>query len=147
MANALGIGVVGWSPLGGGLLTGKYRRGETGRATDWNMLIHREDDERKKATVDAVLSVAEEVGKTPGQVALAWVASKGVLPILGPRTAAQLDDNLGAAHVRLGVEQIERLDRASAISSGFPHDMIAGVRAPLVGGDLSRVEQPSLPVA
>ncbi|KQT69862.1 MULTISPECIES: aldo/keto reductase [unclassified Aureimonas] len=131
MAAAFGLGTVAWSPLGGGLLTGKYRKGETGRAQGLGAVIHSEDDERKVAVVDAVLAVAEEAGVSPGQVAIAWVLSKGVLPIIGPRTVEQLTDNLGAAAVALSAEQIARLDRASAVPLGFPHDLVAGRRGAL----------------
>ncbi|QRM55243.1 aldo/keto reductase [Sinorhizobium sp. BG8] len=120
MAAAFGLGTVGWSPLGGGLLTGKYRKGETGRAQGLGVVIHGESDARKTATVDAVLAIAEEIGTAPGQVAIAWVLSKGTLPILGPRTPAQLADNLAAIDVKLSEDQIARLDAASAIVLGFP---------------------------
>lgn len=125
MAEAFALGVVGWSPLGGGLLTGKYRRGETGRAQGLGVLTHAESDARKIATVDAVLAIAGELGVSPGQVAIAWVLASGVLPILGPRTPAQLEDNLAAAGISLSPEHIARLDQASAIDAGFPHAMLA----------------------
>jgi aryl-alcohol dehydrogenase-like predicted oxidoreductase len=99
MAQAYELGTVGWSALGGGLLTGKYRQGETGRKQGLGVVIHDESDARKTATVDAVLAVAKELNVSPGQVAIAWVLHKGVLPILGPRTPAQLADNLGALEV------------------------------------------------
>jgi aryl-alcohol dehydrogenase-like predicted oxidoreductase len=88
---------VGWSPLGGGLLTGKYRRGEMGRAESFKRLVHAESDAVKSAVLDVVLAVAEEAGGSPAVVALAWVLKRGVLPILGPRTADQLKDNLAVA--------------------------------------------------
>ena len=62
MAEALGLGAALWSPLGGGLLTGKYRSGTDGRLTDWNRLVHTEDDAAKAATVDALLAAAEHLG-------------------------------------------------------------------------------------
>jgi len=125
MAAGFSLGTVGWSPLGGGLLTGKYRRGETGRAQRFGRVIHGESDARKTATVDAVLAVAEDADATPGQVAIAWVMAKGVLPIIGPRTPAQLADNLAAAALVLTPAQVARLDAASAIPLGFPHDLLA----------------------
>jgi len=136
MAAGFGLGTVGWSPLGGGLLTGKYRRGETGRAQRFGRVIHGESDARKTAAIDAVLAIAEEVGATPSQVAIAWVMEKGVLPIIGPRTPAQLADNLAAAALVLSEEQIARLDGASAIPLGFPHELLAEpeTSARLTGG-------------
>lgn len=145
MGQAFGLGIVGWSPLGGGLLTGKYRRGEVGRDTEWNFLIHRESDERKKATVDAVLEVAQAIERSPGQVAIAWAASKGVLPILGVRTVAQLEDNLGAISVVLAPEHLARLEAASAIELGFPHEMLARSGERMRAGQ--DVEEAVVPVA
>jgi aryl-alcohol dehydrogenase-like predicted oxidoreductase len=125
MADGFGLGVVGWSPLGGGLLTGKYRRGEKGRAEGLGVLTHAEDDARKVATVDHLLAIAGEIGQSPGAVAIAWVRAKGVLPIIGPRTAAQIADNLIGADIVLSPEQVARLDSASAVAPGFPHQMLA----------------------
>lgn len=125
MASAFGMDALGWSPLGGGLLTGKYRQGETGRAQGLGVLVHAESDPVKTATVDAVLAIAGELGVTPGEVAIAWVIARGVRPIIGPRNAAQAAGNLAAADLVLTPAQVERLDRASAIGLGFPHDMLA----------------------
>lgn len=149
MGKALGLGIVGWSPLGGGLLTGKYRRGEEGRANSFNRLIHSESDPVKTATVDMVLAIAEEIGVSPTVVALAWSASHGVIPILGPRTADQLRDNLAAADFTLDAEHIARLDAASAISLGFPHDMLNGERQRnRLAGDIPHlIDYPTNPVA
>jgi aryl-alcohol dehydrogenase-like predicted oxidoreductase len=149
LGQALGLGMLGWSPLGGGLLTGKYRRGEVGRATNFGRLFHAEDDPRKTATVDAVIAVAEESGATAGQVALAWMGARGVLPILGPRTRAQLEDNLGAVQVSLRAEQVSRLNEASAVSLGFPHELLAAeaTRKRLSGGIPDSVDAVTIPVA
>jgi aryl-alcohol dehydrogenase-like predicted oxidoreductase len=149
MAQGLGLGVVGWSPLGGGLLSGKYRRGENGRATNFGRLIHQEDDPRKTATVDAVVAIAEENQVKPTQVALAWMATRGVIPILGPRTPGQLAENLGATNVTLSAQQVARLDAASAVPLGFPHDMLAAKaqRERLAGGIPDQVDTSPTPVA
>lgn len=150
MAQALGLGVAGWSPLGGGLLTGKYRRGETGRAESFQRLVHSErDDPRKAATVDAVLAVAEARGATPAQVSIAWSAARGLVPIVGPRTLAQLTDNLGAADLTLDAAEMATLDEASRVPLGFPHDLLAEETqvTKLAGGMPDRVERPALPVA
>ncbi len=149
MAQGLGLGVVGWSPLGGGLLSGKYRRGEQGRATNFGRLIHQEDDPRKTATVDAVLAIAEENGVKPTQVSLAWMATRGVIPILGPRTPEQLAENLGATNVTLSKQQVARLDAASAVALGFPHELLAAdaQRSRLAGGTPDQVETSPTPVA
>ncbi|GJH01145.1 aldo/keto reductase [Paraburkholderia terrae] len=148
MAAGFGLGTVGWSPLAGGLLTGKYRQGETGRKQGLGAVIHDESDARKTAIVDAVLAVAGELGVSPGQVAIAWVLAKGVLPIIGPRTAEQLADNLGALSVSLDPAHVARLDAASAIPLGFPHDMLMTERnrSRLAGGKADLVDYPAWPL-
>jgi aryl-alcohol dehydrogenase-like predicted oxidoreductase len=146
MAAAFNLGLVVWSPLGGGLLTGKYRKGETGRAQGLGVVIHSESDDRKTATVDQVLAISEETGLPAGQIAIAWVLAKGMLPIIGPRTLEQLADNLASAAVILSAEQIQRLDNASAIALGFPHDVVAGSASRLSGGKAELTDRPVRPV-
>ena len=72
------------------------------------------------------MATAEELGVTPAQVAIAWVrgGEGNVIPLVGARTAEQLDENLGALEVTLTDDQLTRLNEASAISLGFPHDML-----------------------
>ena len=149
MAQAYGLGVVAWSPLGGGLLTGKYRRGEQGRADTFQRLVHQEDQQQKIATVDAVLAIAQETGATAIQVALGWIRNKGIVPILGPRNAEQLVGNLAALDFELTPQHVARLDEVSAVVLGFPHDTLAdpGTVARLAGGNPSIVEKPIIPVA
>lgn len=149
MSEALGLGTVAWSPLGGGLLTGKYRRGEVGRATQLGMLIHQEDDARKAAVLDALQAVAEQSGATMGQVAIAWVAARGAVPIIGPKSLQQLEDNLGATGLALSPAQVERLNAAGAPSLGFPHELLAQppIRQSLAGGQLERLDPPAVAVA
>lgn len=123
MAAAFGLSVTGWSPLGGGLLTGKYRRGETGRKTTWGTaLIHDEaTSPRTTDTLDTLEAIARETDANPGRVAIAWVRAKGVLPIIGPRTAEQAKDNLAAVSVTLSADQVARLDAVSAPAVTYPH--------------------------
>ena len=112
--RALALAPVTWSPLGGGMLTGKYRRGETGRAEGFGGRVFQpENSSERSATLDAVLAVAEEIGAASDQVAIAWVASRGGLPLIGPRTLAQATSNLAAAGLTLTPEQVARLDGAS----------------------------------
>lgn len=149
MAQAFGMGALGWSPLAGGLLSGKYRRGESGRADTFKRLIHIEDDARKAAIVDTLLAVAGETGATAGQVALAWVGGRGVFPIIGPRTRAQLDDSLGAIGLVLTGEQNRRLDESSAFALGFPHDLLAADAqvTRLAGGMPAQIAPSIYPIA
>ncbi|GAA2777029.1 aldo/keto reductase [Saccharopolyspora taberi] len=140
MAEALGLAVATWSPLGGGLLTGKYRTGSGGRLTDWKRAVQLEDTAQKTATVEAVLSVAEQVGATPAQVAVAWLrrrqtaSATSLVPIIGPRDLAQLDGYLAALDLELDAEHVERLDEVSAPELGVPHKISANVLARVTGG-------------
>jgi len=121
MADALGLGVIAWAPLGGGVLSGKYNRPADG--DEARRLTDIEPAELEIA--QAVGAVAEEIGVPTAQVALAWLrAHGGVIPILGARTATQLESNLGALDVELGPDQLRRLDEVSRIPLGFPHDFL-----------------------
>lgn len=125
MGRALGLGLVTWSPLGGGLLSGKYRRGETGRAQGLGgRVFHPENSAQRTAVIDELEAVAKELGTTPSRVAIAWVMAMGSQPIVGPRTVEQLEDNLGAAEIRLSPEVIARLDQVSEIPAVFPHRLV-----------------------
>ncbi len=149
MADAFGLGVMGWSPLGGGLLTGKYRKGERGRATDLKESVLHDDLAQNAPVLDALIAVADEIGCTPGQVAIAWVRAKGVLPVIGPRTRAQLDDNLVAATLQLSDHQLRRLDSVSAVPLGYPHELLAAPtqRAIMTGNRWDRIDFPERTVA
>ncbi|WP_437320901.1 aldo/keto reductase [Sorangium sp. So ce385] len=117
MADALGLGVMGWSPMAGGLLTGKYRKGERGRATDLKASVLHDEPARHDPVLDALTAVADELGASPGQVAIAWAAAKGVIPVVGPRTRAQLDENLGAAALALDDASLRRWTRSARFRS------------------------------
>jgi aryl-alcohol dehydrogenase-like predicted oxidoreductase len=147
MANEMGLGVVPWSPLGGGILSGKYSRedflkksastgsqgsrqsslAELGRFTERNLEI-----------VAEVKQVASEVEKTPAQVALAWLLSKSTVTsvLLGASKLAQLENNLGSLNTRLSPDQIKRLDEISCVEMGFPHAILANpmIRQTMAGG-------------
>lgn len=123
-AEANGLGLLPWSPLGGGWLTGKYRREE--RPTGATRLGENPDrgveayDRRSTVSrtwqvIDEVQSVAEELNVSMAQVALAWLVDRPTVTsvILGARTIEQLEDNLGAADLHLSDEHTERLHRAS----------------------------------
>jgi aryl-alcohol dehydrogenase-like predicted oxidoreductase len=149
MADGLGLGVMGWSPMAGGLLTGKYRKGERGRATDLKASVLHDDPERNASVIDTLIAIAREIGSNPGRVAIAWVRAKGVLPIIGPRTRAQLDDNLAAASLSLSSDQIRRLDEVSAVRLGYPHELntTAEQRATLTGNRWDKIDFPGRTVA
>ena len=146
MAAGLGLGVLGYSPLGGGVLTGKYRRGEAGRATTLGGGPPAATPQTE-AVLDVLLAVAAELAATPGQVATAWVKARGVTPLIGPRTRAQLDDYLGAAALALTPGQLAQLNEASAVPAGYPHDLLAAQRPLLTGNRTDQVAWPTRPVA
>jgi aryl-alcohol dehydrogenase-like predicted oxidoreductase len=148
MARAIGLGVVAWSPLAGGLLTGKYRRGETGRADAYREAVPEHDTGHGAEVITEVMAVAEECGTTPGQVALAWLLARGVTPLIGPRTPEQLADNLGAISLTLPADLLERIDAASAIPLGYPHELTKSSenRAVNTGGRAGLVDLPARPV-
>jgi aryl-alcohol dehydrogenase-like predicted oxidoreductase len=129
MAEALGLGVTAWSPLAGGVLTGKYQKGEAqgSRYGTEMMKQHMPAADRTEAVVREVLGVAREVGRSPAQVALAWLRQRPtpVIPIVGARRLDQFRDNLACLDLRLADTQVERLDAASRVELGFPHDMYA----------------------
>ncbi|GGV36411.1 aldo/keto reductase [Streptomyces spectabilis] len=137
MAREMGLGVVPFSPLAGGVLTGKYSRddltatqsGADGTRKGFNR-ANGALTERNFAIADVVKEVAAEQGRTPGQVGLAWpLQNLGVTaPIIGARTPAQLEDNLGALDVEFTASQLARLEEASAIGLGSPHDLLASDR-------------------
>jgi aryl-alcohol dehydrogenase-like predicted oxidoreductase len=154
MAEALGLGVALWSPLGGGFLTGKYRSSAEGRINSrLAVLVHTEKSTRETAILDAVLAVAKEVGASPTEVAIAWLLHKAarsttsLIPILGSRTHEQLDTTLGALDVKLSSDQIARLDAASAIPLGTPYEQINGSAARIAGGKPELLEVPVIPAA
>jgi aryl-alcohol dehydrogenase-like predicted oxidoreductase len=130
-----GIGVIPWSPLGGGLLTGKIRKGgaapEGSRAAVDPMNRERFSNEKNLAIADAVVGAAKALGKTASQVALAWAATQpGVTsPIFGARTLEQLEDNLGAADLVIPEEERKRLNEVSRLELVYPYDFHARVRA------------------
>jgi len=153
MAEALGLGAALWSPLGGGLLTGKYRTSDEGRLTDWKRLVHTEDSAQKTAVIDEVLAVAEETSSLPAQVAVAWLRERAhrsptaLVPVIGPRHLHQLEDYLGSLELQLDPGQYRRLDEASALPLGQPHDLIAARRPAVLGGNADHFRTPAIPVA
>jgi aryl-alcohol dehydrogenase-like predicted oxidoreductase len=115
-SHALGLGIVTWSPLGGGMLTGKYRQGEQGRAEGFGgRVFQAENSSQRTQVLDTVLAIAGELDVSAGQVAIAWAGTHGAVPIIGPRSLTQLNDNLGALVVELSAEQIGRLDTVSSL--------------------------------
>jgi aryl-alcohol dehydrogenase-like predicted oxidoreductase len=127
-----GLGILPWSPLAAGFLSGKYRkdRAAAGQraSTSWKRSL---GPLRHAATLGDRRGGGDRgrARRTPAQVALAWLLNKPTVTsvIFGARTVAQLDDNLAAAEVALSAEQVARLDQVSAFELGYPYDFIARI--------------------
>jgi aryl-alcohol dehydrogenase-like predicted oxidoreductase len=136
-----GIGMMVWSPLAGGFLTGKYTRenpkGDGGRLTGFDMLPY--DREKGHTVVDKLREIAKGHGVSPAQIALSWLLRKrGVTSILiGANKIAQLEDNLAAIHVQLAAEEMSQLDELTAPAPLYPHWFTARVQDPPVTAALT----------
>jgi aryl-alcohol dehydrogenase-like predicted oxidoreductase len=142
MAKHFGMTLTPWAPLAGGALSGKYLRGEKGRIKPESKRL----DERSRRITETVVAVADELGVPPAHVALAWTRSGGFssIPIVGATRPEQLAENLGCLDVVLSAEQVEDLNKASAIELGFPGDFFReeGVRKGNYGGFYERIRKP-----
>jgi aryl-alcohol dehydrogenase-like predicted oxidoreductase len=138
MAKALNVGVTAWSPLAGGVLTGKYHShgssepggdqgGEPGRMSGEMMKDFMPEQQRTDRVVAAVKTVSDQTGRSMAQVALAWLRYRPVpvIPIIGARKLSQLQDNLASFDLTLSGDQLKTLDEASRIELGFPYDLYA----------------------
>lgn len=126
MAKALDLGVLAWSPLANGVLTGKYHGNgstEAGRMSRQEMQEFLPERQRTENIVTTLKSIAEQSGRSLAQVALAWVRQRTtpVIPILGARKVSQLQDNLASLDLNLSADQVKSLDEASSIEPGFPY--------------------------
>jgi aryl-alcohol dehydrogenase-like predicted oxidoreductase len=128
-----GLGVLAWSPLAGGWLSGKYRKGQpappdsrVGRQDRWDDQPEQRESDLTWRVVEALDKVAEHRGKSPAQVALRWLLQKpGVTaPIVGARTLEQLTDNLGCLDWKLSAEELGALDRASEVGLPYPYRFV-----------------------
>lgn len=131
MAESLGLGVTAWSPLAGGVLTGKCAEGKAetdARMNSEMMKGYDRADGLARDVVAEVQKIAREVGRSPAQVALAWLRHRPIPinPIVGARRLEQFRDNLARLDLKLDGSQVQSLDAASPIELGFPHDFYAG---------------------
>jgi aryl-alcohol dehydrogenase-like predicted oxidoreductase len=140
MAKALDIAVTPWGILAGGVLTGKYKtpkdRPAGARYSKDEVWAEAVVTERSVRIAESVSQVSKGVGRTASQVALAWVRQQPfgvIVPILGAKTVAQLQDNLGSLDVALGPDQLAMLDAASKVDLGFPHDFLVQARSYIFG--------------
>jgi aryl-alcohol dehydrogenase-like predicted oxidoreductase len=145
MAKALGLTVTAWSPLSGGLLTGKYAAGEVsdGRFASKEMQQYLPEQERATRIVAALDQVSKQTGRSKAQVALAWLRYREVpvIPIIGARRISQWSDNLESLTLALDRDQLRLLNAASEIQLGFPQDLYRKdmVRTFVYGGLRDRI--------
>jgi aryl-alcohol dehydrogenase-like predicted oxidoreductase len=142
MAKAFDIGVTAWSPLASGLLSGKYTK-DSDKAEEKRLdkANFTKLDERNLSIARAVQKVADEMGRSPAQVAINWVRQRhNAIPIIGARKLSQAKDNLACLEFTLPDDVMARLDEASKIELGFPHDFLTRptVSDFLHGGTLGR---------
>ena len=128
MAKALNLGVLAWSPLARGVLTGKYHgegKADGARMTNEGMKEFLPEEQRAAPIISAVKSVSEQTRRSMAQVALAWLRHQTVpvIPIIGARKVSQLQDNLASLDLELSAEQLKSLDGASRIDLGFPESI------------------------
>jgi aryl-alcohol dehydrogenase-like predicted oxidoreductase len=130
-----GLGVMVWSPLCRGFLSGRYQRGQQppkgSRLDVWRDTYAKYDNEKSWQTIDAVVSIAKELQTSPARVALAWLLSKPLCHsiVIGARDVKQLEDNVAALEVKLSAEQLSRLDKISEPAWGYPYDFISSREA------------------
>jgi len=150
MAQAHGLGVLLYSPLAGGLLTGKYRHGEAGRLSARGDAV--EGTAQRTAVLDAVLAIADEIGASAVQVSLAWLrrraslAPTALIPIVGPRSLVHLEEYLQSVDLELGEQHYQRLDEVSMVRLGTPHEDVQAALSYGVDGDRTLLEAPLVPV-
>lgn len=140
MARTYGLTVLAWGLLGGGALTGKYNDENDDQPRRYEGV-----SDKAKATAVELQTIAREIGRSPAQVAVNWVRQQpGVIPILGARTVAQIEDNLGALDFSLSEEQLARLGDVCEFHPGFPLSFLTGdhVRNLIFGETFARIDHP-----
>lgn len=132
--DKFGVSHLPWSPLAGGFLSGKYRKGEAppagARLDKWTERFQRFDNPRNWKILEALDQVAKETDASCAQVALAWLLNKPTVAsvIFGARSVAQLEDNLKAAELQLTDAHMSALDAASAYEIGYPYDFMKNIQ-------------------
>jgi aryl-alcohol dehydrogenase-like predicted oxidoreductase len=129
-----GIGLLPWSPLARGFLSGKYQQGqeppEGSRLAKWRERFNGMDKPRNWKIIAEVMAVASELQTTPTAVSLAWLLQKPTVTsvIFGARSVQQLQESLVATEIKLSAEQMTRLDAASAFELGYPYDFMTTIQ-------------------
>lgn len=148
LGKAQDIGVMAWSPLAGGILTGKY----TGTAKDdsrkrMDSMQLQPLDTRNRRIAESLDSIARQLGATPSQVALAWLMSRKVIPIVGATRPEQMRENLAAVELELDAATLTELDTVSTFDLGHPYSMLGWDLSMQLGygGMRERIDIPNLP--
>lgn len=128
-----GLGILAWSPLAGGMLTGRYRKGEAppagSRLESWKDNYARRNTEQNWKIIDTLIEVSNELGQAPAAVALAWALAQPAMSslIVGARNCAQLQGSLKALEFEMPKEALARLSEVSMPKWGYPYDFIQRV--------------------
>ena len=134
VCRQFGLGILPWSPLAGGFLSGKYARNQPPppgvRLEKWKERFADVDNDRGWRTLDAVQAIAKEKDTTASAVSLAWLLAKPTVTsvVFGARSTQQLDENLRAADVKLTAADVQRLDDASAVDPGYPYKFFGNIQ-------------------
>ncbi len=137
MASEFGLGITPWSPLKGGVLSGKYTRANAGQHNaDRGAMVDAFLNEKTYAVIDELELIAKAHGTTVAGVALAWVQAQPAVSsvIIGARRLAQLEDNVRATEVHLTADELDRLDALTKPKFGFPHNMLEMAPGIINGG-------------
>jgi len=143
MANAFDIAVTAWAPLGGGILTGKYNQENSSKPKRMKSESPRLN-KRNLSIAEEVQKIAQEIERTPAQVALNWLKQQEglIIPIVGARKVKQIRENLGYLDFELTLEHLQKLDEVSKIELGFPHDFLKkeNIRELIHGGTFDVID-------
>lgn len=143
MAKAWDMTVTPWGAIGGGVLSGKYLQQNNNEPKRLAATSKRLED-RNLGIAQKVVDIAQELGRTPTQIALNWTRQRNqsVIPIVGARREEQIKDSLGCVDFVIPAEKMEELNAVSAIELGFPHDFLSsdGVRDVVFGGNYGRID-------
>lgn len=141
MARKLDLAVTPWAVIGGGILSGKYNKNkdEQGRAQ-----LNKAIKEEHLKIAEKVIEVSNEIGCSPSQVAINWVRQQPgvIIPIIGAKTQAQINDNIDCLKFSLNEEQINKLNEVSKIDLGFPHTFLSSdnIRNLTFGGTYDKID-------
>jgi len=142
MADDFGLGVAAWSPLAGGLLSGKYTDPQhEGDGQRLNVSSLKGGAQHGTRIAQRVVEVANRIGRSPSQVALNWLRARpGVIPLIGARTLAQLEENLGSLAFTLEPDTVAELSRFGEPELRYPQSYLSKYRELLQGGFAQRID-------